>query len=150
MDRRTNRFLKGGALLESLMSMLILVVGIMGSMAMVAVVHSFVQRTDHTGIATSLARRAVEEKRAAGFYGAAEGASTVYYDANGANGSNVTFNGATFQVVSTTTSSSFSFNNSGNRVPSPEALRTVDVRVYRTSDGAEVTRAATYLSRGGI
>lgn len=145
-----SRLRKGAIFIESLAAILILTVGVIGLLSMAAVVYQVTERTDRTGIGTSLARRMIEQTRVRGFFGVEEGTVVLYYDVNGANETTADQSSNMYRVERTVTSSAFEANAAGQPVFSAQALRTVTVSVFREDTGALIFQTGTYLSRGGL
>jgi Tfp pilus assembly protein PilV len=151
MARRSKRRLaRGVTFIESLVGTLIVAVGIMGLFAMATFVYTLTAKTDGNGIAYLLAKRRCEEVHTLGSYNVPEGTTNYYYDANGANQTTTASSTSRYRVTTTVTSNETAIDASGHVVPALSALRTVDVAVYRQTDGVQLVHTGTYLSRGGL
>jgi Tfp pilus assembly protein PilV len=142
MARRTKR--SGFTILESVMATLIVAVALMGVGNLFWTAYNLATESTGASVAYNVARDVVEQVHAQGFYNAAEGTKTVYYDRTGANPSS-TQGTNRYKVVTVITSD----KKVGTSV-AEDALRAVTVTVTDLSTNSVVYQTGTNLVRGGL
>ena len=146
MARATSAKRHAFTYIEALVALVILAVGIMGVMGAYSLCYQLTLRAGDSTVSYNLARDAVENARAEGFYNAPAGTTTAYFDANGAPTAPAN---AKFSVATDITTDMSEFSVASVR-PAHDATRTVTVTVTALDDGAIVEKDATYLVYGGV
>ena len=145
--RRTRR---GITFVELLVSALLMSIGVMGLVGTWAFSYRVTENTDNVGMAYNVGRMVLEQIKLQGF-ATAEGTQTFHYNGNGVAVS-ATSPTRRFTVTSVVTSDMVTSGTAGQSgaVPSPYALRTVQINVVMPSTGATVWTTQTRLVRAGI
>lgn len=148
MNRRRTR--RGITFVELLVSALLMSIGVMGLVGTWAFSYRVTQNTDDVGMAYNVGRMILEQIKLQGF-SAPEGPAAYFYTGN-AIGCSSSDPKCRFWVTVRVTSDMVTSGTAGSAgaVPSPYALRTVQLDVRDNTSGAYYWSTQTRLVRAGI
>ena len=133
---------RGVTLIELLVASVIVATSLMGLVSAWMFSFQVTRRSDETEVAYNLARSAVEQLRAYGFYYADPSIIPAWYDVNQQQTASST--GAYYHLVVAVRNGSDAPPGAGHLI-----LRQVDATVTRVSDGTAIYHTSTYLALGG-
>jgi len=144
-NTKRNRRQSGITMVEVLVAGIVLVTSVVALIQFMYVNFALTAKANYISTGYTMARTAVEYVREQGFTNAAEGTTTVYYDAN------ATYPPSTSQVSSSVYSCStlIASDQLNGSTPAPTALRKVTVTVTLLSSGLIVYQTTTALADYG-